>query len=95
MKYDRVLTAGSAVYVELGIPRIKQMIEFASDRIQILPGGGVIPENIGVIIESLQHSAIHFSGTENGDYGKSDHFNAQGLMVDEDKLRKLIELSRE
>jgi copper homeostasis protein len=94
MKYDRVLTAGSAVNVELGIPRLKQMIEFASDRIQILPGGGIIPENIGVIIDSLQHNAIHFSGTKNEDFTRSDHFGAQGLIINEDKLRKLIELSR-
>jgi copper homeostasis protein len=94
MKYDRVLTAGSAVNVELGIPRLKQMIEFASDRIQILPGGGIIPENIGVIIDSLQHNAIHFSGTKNEDFARSDHFGAQGLIINEDKLRKLIELSR-
>ena len=66
----------------------------ASNRIQILPGGGINEENIGNIIESLQPSYLHFSGAKHKTLGKSKYFKATIVAVDESKLKKLMELSR-
>ena len=94
MKYDRILTAGCEVNVFKGKERLKEIIEFASGRIQILPGGGINPENIGDIIEFLKPSALHFSGAKKQRRKKSIYFNSEILLVDEEKLKLLIDYSR-
>lgn len=94
IKFDRILTAGSEINVFAGKERLKEMIEFASGRIQILPGGGLTPENIDEVIEFLKPNALHFSGTKKLQLGKSKYFNSEVLLVDEKKLKLLIDSSR-
>tara|TARA_B100001093_G_C26723563_1_gene968904 strand:- start:54 stop:752 length:699 start_codon:yes stop_codon:yes gene_type:complete len=94
MKYDRILTSGCEVNVFKGKERLKEIIEFASGRIQILPGGGISPENIGDIIEFLKPSALHFSGAKKQRREKSIYFNSEILLVDEEKLKLLIDYTR-
>ena len=94
MKFDRILTAGSAGNVFAGKERLRDMIEFASGRIQILPGGGISPNNINKIIEFIEPNALHFSGAKKQRRGKSKYFSAQALFVDEEKLKSLIHSSR-
>jgi len=94
MKFDRILTAGSAGNVFAGKERLRDMIEFASNRIQILPGGGINTENIGDVIEFIKPNALHFSGATKQFLGKSKYFNSEVLLVDEEKLKSLIKLSR-
>jgi len=94
IKFDRILTAGSEINVFSGKERLKEMIEFASGRIQILPGGGLTPENIDEVIEFLKPNALHFSGTKKLQLGKSKYFNSEVLLVDEKKLKLLIDSSR-
>jgi len=94
IKFDRILTAGSAVNVFEGKERLKEMIEFASDRIQILPGGGLCPENIHEVIEFLKPNALHFSGAKKQYRDTSKYFNSEVLLVDEEKLELLINSSR-
>ena len=94
IKFDRILTAGSEINVFAGKERLKEMIEFASGRIQILPGGGLTPENIDEVIEFLKPNSLHFSGTKKLQLGKSKYFNSEVLLVDEKKLKLLIDSSR-
>ncbi len=94
IKFDRILTAGGAVNVSDGIASLKDMMVLASNRIQILPGGGINEENIGDIIESLQPSYLHFSGAKHKALGNSKYFKATRVSVDERKLKMLMELSR-
>ena len=94
MKFDRMLTSGCAVNVFEGKERLRDMIEFASGRIQILPGGGINTENIGDVIEFIKPNALHFSGATKQFLGKSKYFNSEVLLVDEEKLKSLIKLSR-
>lgn len=56
---DRVLTSGLAPDVFYGIDVIREMIEFAEGRIQILPGAGVNLKNIDKIIEYTGCNQIH------------------------------------
>ena len=95
IKFDRILTAGGAVNVSDGIESLKDMMLLASNRIQILPGGGVNEENIGNIIESLQPSYLHFSGTTHQTLENSKYFTATVVAVDEAKLKKLMGLSKD
>lgn len=94
MKFDRILTSGCEVNVFEGKERLKEIIEFASGRIQILPGGGIHPENIGKIIEFLKPNALHFSGTQKQQREKSKYFISEVLLVDEKKLKFLMDSSR-
>lgn len=56
---DRVLTSGLAPDVYYGIDVIKEMMEFAQGRIQIMPGAGVNLKNIGRILETTGCEQIH------------------------------------
>lgn len=94
MKFDRILTAGSADNVFEGKERLKEIIEFASNRIEILPGGGISEKNIDEFIQFVSPNALHFSGAKKKMLGKSKHFNANVVLVDEEKLKSLINISR-
>jgi copper homeostasis protein len=56
---DRVLTSGQAPDVYYGIDVIREMVEFAQGRIQILPGAGVNRKNIDRILEFTGCDQIH------------------------------------
>ena len=59
----RVLTSGQKPTVPEGAQTIKAMIERAAGRIQILPGGGITPENAAwcrdTIGTQIMHAAMH------------------------------------
>ena len=59
----RVLTSGQKPTVPQGLNTIKAMMAHVGSRMQILPGGGIEPDNIAFVRESLQarqlHAAIH------------------------------------
>lgn len=57
---DRVLTSGGEPTAELGAPMIKRMRE-AAGRMEILPGGGINPENVGKILRETGVSQVHAS----------------------------------
>lgn len=56
---DRVLTSGLAPDVFYGIDVIKEMVEFAAGRIQILPGAGVNLKNVDKIMEATGCDQVH------------------------------------
>ena len=64
LKFDRILTSGKSVNVFEGIEMLKAFNSYADGRIQILPGGGVVVDNIQSILNGLQPEGIHFSGTK-------------------------------
>ena len=59
---DHLLTSGQSKSVSQGLSLLKQ-IQFLSDRMMIMPGGGVSPENLVEILNKLQPKEIHFSGS--------------------------------
>ncbi len=59
--YDRVLTSAGADNVVEGIDGLKQLVELASGRIIILPGGGVNADNAATVIETTSATEIHGS----------------------------------
>jgi copper homeostasis protein len=61
---DRVLSSGGAPNVEAGESRLKEMVERAGDRIAVMPGGGVTPENAARILAATGAREIHGSAGE-------------------------------
>ena len=64
----RILTSGQAPDVSDATDTIREMIDYAGDRIQILPGAGITPRNIrrvaGETGASQLHVAVHRSLTD-------------------------------
>ena len=58
---SRILTSGGAPSAMQGMVEIARMVEAASDRIAIMPGGGITPENIAVIAQATGASEFHSS----------------------------------
>jgi copper homeostasis protein len=59
--FTRVLTSGQAATAPQGIDMIRQLIVHAADRIQILPGCGINPENATQLIRATRCDQIHAS----------------------------------
>ena len=57
----RVLTSGQEPDVSFGTQTVKEMIEYANGRIQILPGAGITARNMDRIIAETGCSQIHLA----------------------------------
>ncbi len=56
---DRVLTSGQAPTVPEGMAVIAELIRQAGDRIGILPGCGIVPENVAAVIDGTGATEFH------------------------------------
>ncbi|MDQ7947578.1 MAG: copper homeostasis protein CutC [Pedobacter sp.] len=59
--FVRVLTSGAAKTAYAGMQRIKQLIAQAGNRIEIMPGSGISPDNIVEIKNSTNATIFHAS----------------------------------
>jgi copper homeostasis protein len=57
----RVLTSGQEDSVSEGAPLIKRLFDYAGDRIEILPGGGIHPHNLAQVVESTGCKQVHLT----------------------------------
>jgi copper homeostasis protein len=87
----RILSSGLARNVELGLPVLKSMMEYANGRIEIMPGGGINLNNIKQICSDVKPDAIHFSGTKKFQLDEESMFSELVLKPDAGKIRRLIE----
>ena len=94
MKFDRILTSGCAVNVFEGKERLKGLLNLPQVEFRFSLSSGISPNNIKKIIEFIEPNALHFSGAKKQRRGKSKHFSAEALFVDEEKLKSLIHSSR-
>lgn len=60
---DRVLTSGQSATVEQGIPLVRQLVQRAHGRIEIMAGAGIGPDNVARIIRETCVRQIHFSAS--------------------------------
>lgn len=58
---ERVLTSGGALVAYQGIERLKQMQMLAGERLEIMAGSGITPENVIEIAKATGVSAFHAS----------------------------------
>lgn len=59
--FRRILTSGGYPDAQQGIDNIRRLIDFADGRIEILPGGGITPENATAILSATGARQIHGS----------------------------------
>ena len=61
MNIHRILTSGQAENAVAGIPVLKKLIEQADNQLIIMPGAGILPENMKQIVSETACKEIHFS----------------------------------
>ena len=59
--FTRVLTSGQEDTVLEGAHLIKRLIEYAGDRIEVLPGGGIKPLSLRQVVESTGCKQVHLT----------------------------------
>ena len=102
----RILTSGQAPNVFEGAAAVAEMIRYAGDRIQILPGAGIKPGNVREIVErtgcTQVHVAIHKTCYDTSAAGNPEIFFGGALyppedrfhMIDRDVIRGICEQIR-
>jgi copper homeostasis protein len=61
LRFARVLTSGQSPSASQGVHIIRQLIEHAEGRIEVLPGGGIKADNAATLIEATGCDQIHGS----------------------------------
>lgn len=86
----RILTSGQEPDVFYGMDTVKQMIEYADGRIEILPGAGINDRNAKYIIEytgcTQIHLAHHRASYDRSTVGNSSIYYGGALYPDESKF---------
>lgn len=59
--FSRVLTSGGEPTVCAGLDRLVALNQAAAGRITVMPGGGITPENVGLVLDRLQVAELHAS----------------------------------
>jgi len=57
----RVLTSGQQDTVPEGMELIKRLVEYAGDRIEVMPGGGIKPHDVARVVEATRCRQIHLT----------------------------------
>lgn len=61
---NRVLTSGGKDNAFEGLQTITELVKQAADKITILPGGGITPDNVLKILNTTKVREVHFSGKQ-------------------------------
>ncbi|MDX2322225.1 MAG: copper homeostasis protein CutC [Moritella sp.] len=84
---ERILTSGQQAKAEQGCDLIRELVIQAGDRISIMPGAGVTPENAEKIINLTQVTELHLSGkTTRQSVMKPNSVVQMGTEADTDSL---------
>ena len=86
----RILTSGLARNVEQGLPILKEMVNYANGKIEIMPGGGVNAGNVKRLVDSIHPNAIHFSATSKVQLDEESLFSESVLQVEEARLIRIL-----
>ena len=58
---DRVMTSGGAESVPSGLQQIRQVVARSADRIEVIPAGGITPDNLAEVLTATNCFQIHGS----------------------------------
>jgi len=61
LRVERVLTSGGAPTAPEGADEIRKLVVQANGRIEILPGGGITPNNVARLVQRTGVREVHFS----------------------------------
>lgn len=89
MGFKRILTSGQAPSVDMGMTRLKELVQAAAGRIEIMAGGGVHENNVSDL-KALGVDGIHFSGTAFEMDCEGSLFEARLLIPKKDKIKQII-----
>ena len=92
--FHRILTSGFASHVDIGLPILSEMKQYANGRIEIMAGGGVNAGNIAKIAREAQPDAIHFSGTSKVLLDEDSAFSETILKVEEQRVQRILDAVR-
>lgn len=81
---DRILTSGGKESVMAGADAIHHLIHTYGEKVEILPGGGITPENILSVLKKTGAVQFHMSAKEN----RSD--NGSYPAVSADRIRRTL-----
>jgi copper homeostasis protein len=88
MQFDNLLTSGQQPTADLGISQLKDLVQIARGRINIMAGSGVNPEN-ALEIAQCGVDALHFTArkrvVENDQFSFGDTWK-----FDDEKVRKIV-----
>ena len=97
---ERILTSGGYNTAIEGVDVLRQLIEQAGDRITIMPGAGVTPENAGNLIQITGLKELH--GTFRSFYAGGMQYKNEKLsyleseyttgLPDAEKIKKILQL---
>ncbi|TAK67240.1 MAG: copper homeostasis protein CutC [Bacteroidetes bacterium] len=93
---ERILTSGQKQTAMEGLPLIKGLVKASKERIIIMPASGINAKNVQTILNETGVSELH-SGTSVADtieYPEEGLFNARRQIVNEHKVRQLVETIR-
>src|SRR5690606_5119871 len=95
---NRILTSGQEISAEKGIDLLKKLKDLAKNRLRILPGGGIRPENVHLFKENgftEIHASASFVWKESPKpkipMNSEQFFDEMKLFVSD--LKKIIEIS--
>ncbi len=88
---NRILTSGLARNVMIGMPVLKQMVDFARGKIEIMVGGGINAANVGQILAEVKPDSIHFSGTVKTVVDENSLFTESFLAIDENRVKRILD----
>lgn len=91
MGFKRILSSGQQPTVSAGLGRLKEMVDYAAGRIEIMAGGGVTKDLLQPLI-TTGVNAIHFSGTSKTVVNKESLFSTNLLLPDDEKTRTIIRM---
>lgn len=57
--FARVLTSGGAATAEAGAGRLAELVRHAGSRIEVLPAGGVRPQNVAALVRATGCGQVH------------------------------------
>lgn len=90
--FKRILTSGQADNASEGIEQLIEMKKMASNRIEIMVGGGVNSKNIVEIKSKVNPEAIHFSGTSLKKLGENPRYSIEALQPDLLKIGEMVDI---
>jgi len=59
LQFDCILTSGGAKTAAQGAAQIKRLVERAGDRINIIAGGSITPDNVGALVKQTSVPMVH------------------------------------
>ena len=91
---NRVLSSGCKDHVIKGMATLKLMIEYAKDRIEILPGGGLNDHNIDFFVKNIQPKWVHFSGCKKMIDRSTSNFESSILKLNPIMIKNMIKVAK-